>query len=137
MHVSDTSHLGPDAWAILQDLCGDDPMYFELIAKLLNTERQYQTMSRRNGIYKDLAACFETSALPKAAAIQQAETIRHMKQAQGAAPKPKNTDAETPKNKKDSTRDRNDGSIDVAAFQTAWSHLKFGQPPSPRDPTPE
>jgi hypothetical protein len=53
-----------------------------------------------------------------------------MKQAQGAAPKPKNTDAETPKNKKDSTSDRNDGSIDVAAFQTAWSHLKFGQPPA-------
>ena len=127
---TDTAQLGPDAWAILQDLCGDDPMYFELIAKLLNTERQYQTMSRRNGIYKDLAACFETSALPKAAAIQQAETIRHMKQAQSVAPNPKSPPAKTQKNETNKAGNRNDSSIDVAAFQTAWSRLKFGQPPA-------
>lgn len=27
-----------DEWAILQDLCGDDPMYLELIAKLLDID---------------------------------------------------------------------------------------------------
>ncbi|MEO0986202.1 MAG: DNA phosphorothioation system sulfurtransferase DndC [Cyanobacteria bacterium J06639_14] len=101
--TSDTSHLGSDEWAILQDLCGDDPLYLELITKLLDTERKFHTKSHRTGIYKELAACFETSALPKAAAIQQAEAIRDMKQAQDQS--------------------------DLPAFQNAWAKVKFGQPP--------
>ncbi|ASC69484.1 hypothetical protein XM38_004110 [Halomicronema hongdechloris C2206] len=96
--------ITPDAWAILQDLCDDDPLYLELLAKLLDTERKYQTMSRRTGVYKDLEACFETSARPKAAAIQQAEAIRDMKQAQGG----------TPHNDKDRDAEESDDSIDVA-----------------------
>ncbi|RZM79141.1 hypothetical protein [Leptolyngbya iicbica] len=117
--------MAPDAWAILQDLSDNDPLYLELLAKLLDTERKYQTMSRRTGVYKDLAACFETSALPRAAAIQQAETIREMKQAQGgnrSKSKKKGQD-----NKRKAEEPDND-SIDVAAFQSAWSRLKFGQP---------
>ena len=36
---ADTTTLGPDEWAILVTLCDDDPMYLELVAKLLDTER--------------------------------------------------------------------------------------------------
>jgi hypothetical protein len=36
---ADTATLGPDEWAILATLCDDDPMYLELVAKLLDTER--------------------------------------------------------------------------------------------------
>ena len=111
-----------NAWAILKDLCDDDPMYLELVAKLLDTERQYQTMSRRKGVYKALTACFETSALPKAAAIEQAETIREMKQAQGHPPKPH-------PNRDEPTDDTD--KIDVAAFQNAWAKVKFGQASTP------
>ena len=78
-------------------------------------------MSRRTGVYKDLEACFETSALPKAAAIQQAETIREMKQAQGrSSSKSKHRDSKE--------EEQDNDNIDVAAFQSAWSRLKFGQP---------
>jgi DNA sulfur modification protein DndC len=102
---ADTTTLGPDEWAILATLCDDDPMYLELVAKLLDTERKYQTMSRRTGIYKALQACFETSALAKAPAIQRAETIRDLKIAEETG--------------------------DVETFQTAWATLKFGAAPSP------
>ncbi|MFH7244089.1 MAG: hypothetical protein ACHWZW_14710 [Spirulina sp.] len=99
--TADTTTLSPDEWAILETLCNDDPMYLELVAKLLDTERKYQTMSRRTGIYKALQTCFETSALAKAPAIQRAETIRTLKQAE------------------------ENGDIDT--FQNAWANLKFGQ----------
>ena len=102
---ADTTTLGPDEWAILATLCDDDPMYLELVAKLLDTERKYQTMSRRTGIYKALQTCFDTSALAKAPAIQRAETIRDLKIAQETG--------------------------DVETFQTAWATLKFGAAPSP------
>ena len=62
-------------------------------------------MSRRTGIYKALQACFETSALAKAPAIQRAETIRDLKIAEETG--------------------------DVETFQTAWATLKFGAAPSP------
>lgn len=130
--TADTSHLGPDAWAILQDLSDNDPLYLELLAKLLDTERKYQTMSRRTGVYKDLAACFETSALPKVEAIQQAETIRDMKQAQGGSSsksKRSKSNKKDQDNKREAEKPDND-SIDVAGFQSAWSRLKFGQPPA-------
>jgi len=118
--------IAPNAWAILQDLCDDDPLYLELLAKLLDTERKYQTMSRRTGVYKALEACFETSALPKAAAVQQAEAIREMKQAQGGG-NSKSKRSASPAEEPDKD------SIDVAAFQSAWSRLKFGQPPAPTE----
>ncbi|PZV10040.1 MAG: hypothetical protein DCF21_18920 [Leptolyngbya sp.] len=100
---ADTATLGPDEWAILATLCDDDPMYLELVAKLLDTERKYQTLSRRTGIYKALQTCFGTSALAKAPNLQRAETIRDLKIAEENG--------------------------DVEAFQTAWAALKFGQAP--------
>jgi DNA sulfur modification protein DndC len=99
--TADATTLGPDEWAILANLCDNDPMYLELVAKLLDTERKYQTMSRRTGIYKALQTCFETSGLAKAPAIQRAETIRDLKIAEEQG--------------------------DVETFQTAWADLKFGQ----------
>jgi DNA sulfur modification protein DndC len=35
------SLLGLDEWELLADVCQDDPMHLELLAKLLDTERQY------------------------------------------------------------------------------------------------
>jgi DNA sulfur modification protein DndC len=92
--------LGPDEWATLENLCGDNAMYLELVARLLDTERKYQTMSRRTGIYKALEGCFESSGLAKEPAIQRAETIRELKEAEREG--------------------------DVEVFQNAWAALKFG-----------
>jgi DNA sulfur modification protein DndC len=98
---ADTTTLGPDEWATLETLCGDDAMYLELVARLLDTERKYQTMSRRTGIYKALEGCFESSGLAKEPAIQRAETIRELKEAEKEG--------------------------DVEVFQNAWAALKFGK----------
>lgn len=64
--------LGNDEWRVLEDLCDGDLMHLELMAKLLSTERQYRTMSRRNGIYDALEKCFETSSRSREEAIASA-----------------------------------------------------------------
>jgi DNA sulfur modification protein DndC len=51
---AENSLLGSDEWSVLEEICNDDAMHLELLAKLLDTERQYRTMARRNGIYDAL-----------------------------------------------------------------------------------
>ena len=46
--------LRADDWALLRELCGDDPVFFELQVGLLGVERQFHGMSRRAGIFKHL-----------------------------------------------------------------------------------
>ncbi len=58
-------------------------MHLELMAKLLDTERQYRTMARRNGIYDALEKCFETSSRSKEEAIANAHYKRDLKTAVG------------------------------------------------------
>lgn len=65
------SQLGLDEWSILEEIC-DDPMHFELMTRLLSTERKYQTMSRRKGIIDALEKHFETSSRNKKAAMDNA-----------------------------------------------------------------
>ena len=48
---SDDSLLDDNDWALLREICGDDPALFELQTGLLDVERQFQGMSRRAGIY--------------------------------------------------------------------------------------
>ncbi|MBD2094470.1 DNA phosphorothioation system sulfurtransferase DndC [Trichocoleus sp. FACHB-591] len=54
-----TNQLGKEEWDILQELC-DDPLHLELMAKLLSTERNFQSMSRRAGLYEALEDCLES-----------------------------------------------------------------------------
>jgi DNA sulfur modification protein DndC len=56
-------------------------MHLELMAKLLDTERQYYTKPRRTGIYADLDKCFETSSRSKEEAIGNAHYQRNLKTA--------------------------------------------------------
>ena len=74
------SLLGSDEWVVLEEVCDGDPMHLELMAKLLDTERQFHVKSRR-GIYDSLEKCFETSSRSQAQAIQNAHDKRHMKTA--------------------------------------------------------
>lgn len=52
--------LGSDEWELLSEVCGDDPLLFELSTHLLGREREYRAMSRRVGIYTALEATLST-----------------------------------------------------------------------------
>lgn len=78
---ADYSLLGSDEWAVLEEICGDDGMHLELMAKLLDTERQYRKMSRRIGIYDALENCFKTSSRSPQEAIENAHLKRDLKEA--------------------------------------------------------
>ena len=77
------SLLGSDEWAVLEEICEGDPMHLELMAKLLDTERQYRKMARRVGIYDTLEKCFETSSRSPQEAIRNAHFKRDLKNAVG------------------------------------------------------
>lgn len=70
--------LGGDEWDILEEICSDDEMHLELMAKLLDTERQYHTKYRRVGIYESLEECFNTSSRSKEEAIKNAHHKRDL-----------------------------------------------------------
>ncbi|MEL6581295.1 MAG: DNA phosphorothioation system sulfurtransferase DndC [Cyanobacteria bacterium J06621_12] len=78
---ADNKLLGSDEWDILEEICGDDAMHLELMAKLLDTERQYHTRYRRQGIYESLEQCFNTSSRSKEEAIANAHQKRDLKAA--------------------------------------------------------
>lgn len=78
---ADYSLLGSDEWAVLEEICEDDAMHLELMAKLLDTERQYRKMARRVGIYDTLEKCFATSSRSQAEAIKNAHFKRDLKAA--------------------------------------------------------
>ncbi len=80
---ADSSLLGSDEWAVLEEICNGDGMHLELMAKLLDTERQYRTMARRNGIYDALEKCFQTSSRSPEEAIANAHYKRDLKNAAG------------------------------------------------------
>jgi len=70
--------LGSDEWAVLTEICDQDEMHLELMAKLLDTECRYHTKSRR-GIYETLEKCFDSSSRAKDDAIQNAHYQRNLK----------------------------------------------------------
>ncbi len=97
---ADNSLLGADEWAVLEELCDGDAMHLELMAKLLDTERQYRTMASRTGIYNKLEQCFETSSRSPTDAIANAHYKRDLKTAAG------------------------DGNVETVK-QLTWADLKF------------
>ncbi|MBW4491813.1 MAG: DNA phosphorothioation system sulfurtransferase DndC [Oscillatoria princeps RMCB-10] len=80
---ADRSLLGSDEWEVLEEICTGDAMHLELMAKLLNTERQFYMKARRTGIYDSLEKCFETSSRSKEEAIKNAHYKRDLKTAAG------------------------------------------------------
>ena len=78
--VEENKLLGSDEWEVLQEIC-DDEMYFELMSKLLDTERQYHIKSHRSGIYKSLENCFNSSSRNEEDAINKAHQRRDLQTA--------------------------------------------------------
>jgi DNA sulfur modification protein DndC len=78
---ADNTFLGGDEWDVLAEICGEDAMHLELMAKLLDTERQFFTKSRRIGIHETLEHCFVTSSRSKEEAIANAHLKRDLQNA--------------------------------------------------------
>jgi DNA sulfur modification protein DndC len=78
---ADYSLLGRDEWIVLEEICEGDAMHLELMAKLLDTERQFRKMSRRVGIYDTLEKCFATSSRSQDEAVKNAHLKRDLKTA--------------------------------------------------------
>ena len=113
--------LGSDEWEVLEEICDEDQMHLELMAKLLDTERQYHAKSRR-GIYESLEKCIDSSSRSKDEAINNAKYERDVKHTIKAV---KDDTAEVHDirellNKNDSDQ----------AKQLTWASLKFSSPNS-------
>ncbi|MBD2292191.1 DNA phosphorothioation system sulfurtransferase DndC [Anabaena sphaerica FACHB-251] len=78
---SDYSLLGSDEWEVLEEICDGDGMQLELMAKLLDTERQFRKKTRRVGIYESLEKCFDTSSRSQEEAIKNAHLKRDLREA--------------------------------------------------------
>lgn len=121
--------LGTDEWNILEEVCTDDAMHLELMAKLLDTERQYHNRARRVGIYDKLEKCFDTSSRSQEDAIQNAHDKRDLKNAASDA------DVDSIKKNLDSseqTSDQDVGSVknetsskQGSVKQLTWASLKY------------
>lgn len=59
--LGDQLALGADDIKLLKELCGDDPMHFEMTRSLIAVERRYQTMARRKGLFEELEATVRRS----------------------------------------------------------------------------
>ncbi len=133
--------LGSDEWTAIEEICSEDKMHLELMAKLLDTERQYYTKPRRNGIYADLDKCFETSSRSRDEAIGNAHYQRNLKTAVEAV---KANPAENIQQVKDAIAQTNisatDATVDIAKLkeelesssneskQLSWADIKFSTP---------
>jgi len=73
--------LGPEEWQLLEEICGNEPMHFELVRKLLSTEDDFSLKSRRSGILSALEDCFDSSSRDETEAVQAALTKRKIKEA--------------------------------------------------------
>jgi DNA sulfur modification protein DndC len=69
--------LGSDEWDILKEMCSPEPMYLELMSKLIGTESYYYV--KRRGIFEALDNCFESSARDEGEAIDNAHYQRDLK----------------------------------------------------------
>ncbi|MGA9378802.1 MAG: DNA phosphorothioation system sulfurtransferase DndC [Phormidium sp.] len=138
---AERSLLGSDEWTVLEEIC-EDTMHLELMAKLLDTERQYYTKTRRTGIYDTIEKSFDTSSRPKEEAILNAHYQRDLKNTveslkvnaenihqirpvlNGETPEPNKKDEE-----QETTEDNEQGK------QLTWADLKFAAPNSqtPKD----
>jgi len=108
--------IGSDEWEILEEIC-DNEMHLELMAKLLDTERQFKVKNRRLGIYDSLEKCFDTSSRNQEEAIANA----HQKYELKTAVEQGNIEAVVEKVEQ-LTKPENNSKLDN---QANWASIKF------------
>jgi DNA sulfur modification protein DndC len=102
--------LGITEWEILKDI-SDDPMHMELMVNLLDTERQFQMMSRRKGVLDALENCFVKSSRDKEEAIATEMAFRSLKKSSEAG------DIEQVREHLEE--------LDVSTGSESWASIKF------------
>lgn len=107
--------LGPDEWQLLEEVCGDDLMHFELLSKLLSSENSFHLKNRRSGILDALEECFDSSSRNEMEAIQSAKEHRSIREAVELG------DAEAVKSLLIGSEK------DKISKQNSWEKIKFGQ----------
>ncbi len=113
------AYLGADEWSILTELC-EDSMHLELMNRLLDTERQFQTMSRRIGLYEELEKRCKLNFGSKDETLENAHRTRNLKQAatQGDVATVKQlTTGKAPQS----------SPTNAIAQPNSWAELKFGK----------
>jgi DNA sulfur modification protein DndD len=123
------AYLGADEWNILTELC-EDSIHLELMNRLLDTERQFQTMSRRIGLYEELEKCCKINFASKDETLENAHRTRNLKQAatQGDVDTVKQLiTGKTPQS----------NPINPIAQPNSWAELKFGKVSSSSSPKSE
>lgn len=134
--------LGSDEWTVLEEMC-EDKMHLELMAKLLDTERQYYTKPRRTGIYADLDKCFETSSRSRTEAIGNAHYQRNLKTAvEGVKANPTENIQQVKEAIGKSNSSAKDDTVDISKLreelesssnqsrQLSWADIKYSPPNS-------
>jgi DNA sulfur modification protein DndC len=59
--LEDGRVLGADEIRLLREICGEDPLHFEMVRELLAAEQRFQSMSRRAGLYDVLERAIHRS----------------------------------------------------------------------------
>ncbi len=55
------SAFGAAEAKLLQDACGDDPIHFEMMRELIDTEQRHRNMARRAGLFDKLESAIRRS----------------------------------------------------------------------------
>lgn len=114
--------LGSDEWTVLNEIC-EDEMHLELMARLLDTERQYHAKSRR-GIYDSIEKCFASSSRSKEEAIENAHYQRNLKNTVKALKDDRAEIYEVRQQFEECDRD------EAKQLNLNWANIKFSSPKS-------
>jgi DNA sulfur modification protein DndC len=127
--VGESSLLGSEEWDLLTEICQDDFMHLELMASLLDTERQYRTMSKRIGIFDALDKCFQRSSLTEVEAIAKAQQQYQINQAlkqYNAADLKKHLHSEKPEFSQQLNLTQVKSQVSISDSTQDWAAMKFG-----------
>ncbi|MCP9491213.1 MAG: DNA phosphorothioation system sulfurtransferase DndC [Solirubrobacteraceae bacterium MAG38_C4-C5] len=86
--------LGRDELELLEDICGEDRIHYEMVRELLDVERRHRAMVRRAGLFDQLEGALKRGFYSdKDDAIERARMHRDLK---SAPAQPSGADAPTP-----------------------------------------
>ena len=82
--LDDNNTIGTDEVSLLQELCGDNRLHFQLVRELLSIERRHKSMLRRTGLFEAIEKAFlrsfysgEDDAVERARQRRDALTAAH------------------------------------------------------------
>ena len=58
-NLNNVTALGSEELAILQELCGEDELHYQLLRELLDLEQRYRSVSRRAGLFEAIEKVFK------------------------------------------------------------------------------